>query len=508
MGEEHLDVLVVGAGLSGIGAACHLRMRLPHLRIALLEARENLGGTWDLFRYPGVRSDSDMTTLGYSFAPWTDPVALADGPSILHYLQRTAAAYGIDRLIRYRHRVVGAQWSTPQARWRVDVERQDASGAVHGVAYTCSFLLVCSGYYRYDAGYTPDLPGLDSFAGPVVHPQAWPTDLDVHGRRVVVIGSGATAVTLVPALAREAAHVTMLQRSPTYILSRPGRDAVAERLNARLGPRRAYPIVRWKNILGGLALVQWSRRRPDDVRRMVRASQQRLLPDSFDYTHLTPRYDPWDERMCFVPDADLFESITAGAASIVTGTIARVEPDGVLLDSGERLPADVLVTATGLRLLPIGGVTLAVDGWPVHLPEAVTYKGMMLSGVPNFALTVGYTDASWTLKADLVARYVCRLLDHLERRGFACVVPLPPPAGDPRAPLLQLSSGYVQRSLADVPRQGIRRPWRLHRTYLGDLVTLRYGPLHDHGVRFLRRGEPLPSPAVGAVARDDVPPPS
>jgi cation diffusion facilitator CzcD-associated flavoprotein CzcO len=501
MGEEHVDVLVVGAGLSGIGAACHLRTRLPHLRIALLEARENLGGTWDLFRYPGIRSDSDMTTLGYSFAPWTDPVALADGPSILQYLQHTATAYGVDRLIRYRHRVVGARWSSAHSRWHVDVDRHDPSGAVQRVAVTCSFLLVCSGYYRYDAGFTPDITGLDSFAGPVVHPQAWPADLDVRGRRVVVVGSGATAVTLVPALARQAAHVTMLQRSPTYILPRPRLDAVAQRLNERLGPRRAYPLVRWKNILSALALVQWSRRRPGDVRRMVRSAQQPLLPPDFDDTHLTPRYDPWDERMCFVPDADLFEAISAGAASIVTGTIERVEPDGVVLSSAERLPADVLVTATGLRLLPIGGITLTVDGRPVHLPEAVTYKGMMLSGVPNFALTVGYTDASWTLKADLVARYVCRLLDHLQRRGYAAVVPLPPPPDDPRVPLLELSSGYVQRSLADVPRQGVQRPWRLHRTYLGDLVTLRLGPLHDRGVRFVRRGEPLPVPQAAAGGR-------
>jgi cation diffusion facilitator CzcD-associated flavoprotein CzcO len=503
MEQQHVDVLIVGAGLSGIGAACHLRTRTPHLRIAVLESRENLGGTWDLFRYPGIRSDSDMTTLGYSFAPWTDPVALADGPSILQYLRHTAETFGVDRLIRYHHRVVAAEWSTAQARWRVDVDRQDASGAAQRVIYTCGFLLICSGYYRYDAGYTPDIPGLDRFAGPVVHPQAWPADLDVRGRRVVVIGSGATAVTLVPALARDAAHVTMLQRSPTYILPRPRLDALAQRLNERLGPRRAYPLVRWKNILGALALVQWSRRRPDDVRRMVRSAQHPFLPPDFDERHLTPRYDPWDERMCFVPDADLFEAIAAGTASIATGTIARVEPDGVLLAGGERLPADVLVTATGLRLLPIGGIRLTVDGRRVLLPEAVTYKGMMLSGVPNLAMTVGYVDASWTLKADLVARYVCRLLDHLQRHGYAAVVPLPPPPDDPRPPLLELSSGYVRRSLADAPRQGTRRPWRLHRTYLGDLVALRFGPLHDRGVRFLRRGQPLP--ASVAAAADGVP---
>jgi cation diffusion facilitator CzcD-associated flavoprotein CzcO len=496
MTDEHLDVLIVGAGLSGIGAACQLRARLPHLRIALLEARENLGGTWDLFRYPGVRSDSDMTTLGYSFAPWTDPVAFADGPSILAYLQRTARGYGVDRLIRYRHRAVSAEWSSAQARWRVEIQATDATGGVEAVSVGCRWVLVCSGYYDGTAGYTPDIPGLADFAGPVVHPQHWPQTLDVADRRVVVIGSGATAVTLVPALARAGAEVTMLQRSPTYILSRPSRDAVAARLDALLGPRRAYPLVRWKNVLGAMVLVQWSRRRPDDVRRMVRVEQQKALPPDFDLdTHLTPRYQPWDQRMCFVPDGDLFDVLTAGTAHLVTGTIDRVERDAVRLTSGQRVPADVVVTATGLRLLPIGGMRLSVDGREVSLPDAVAYKGMMLSGVPNFALTIGYTNASWTLKADLVARYVCRLLGHLDRRGYVAAVPLPPPPDQPRRPLLDLTSGYVTRSRAALPTQGSRPPWRLHQNYPRDVLMLRLGRLHDAGIRFVRAGQPLPDPA-------------
>jgi cation diffusion facilitator CzcD-associated flavoprotein CzcO len=478
----HVDVLIVGAGLSGIGAAHHIQSAFPDRTYTLLEARDAIGGTWDLFRYPGVRSDSDMHTLGYRFRPWTQAKAIADGPSILDYVRDTAAEAGIDTHVRFGHRVTGAEWSTVDALWMVD--------AVHDgepVKFTARFLYVCSGYYRYDAGYTPQLPGIDRFSGTVVHPQAWPDDLDYAGKRVVVIGSGATAVTLVPALADRAAQVTMLQRSPTYITTLPSEDAIADRLRRLLGPRRAYPVVRWKNVVLGTLFYQLSRRRPTIVKSMLRKAAARQLPAGYDVaTHFTPRYQPWDQRLCIAPDGDLFTAVRSGKASIVTDGIAGFTEHGVHLESGAELDADIVVTATGLRLVAFGGMRLTVDGSEIALPETLAYKGMMLSGVPNFAFTVGYTNASWTLKADLVAEYVVRLLRYLDRHGYDQCLPVADP-GMERRPLLDFQAGYVLRSVDEFPRSGARQPWRLGMSYAHDVVNLRYRRIADGVLQFSRR---------------------
>jgi monooxygenase len=477
---EHVDVLIVGAGLSGIGAAHQLQTSLPRKTYAIFEARAASGGTWDLFRYPGVRSDSDMQTLGYRFRPWTDAKAIADGPSILAYVRDTARDAGIDRRIRYGHRVLDASWSTADARWTVHTEGEPD--------ISCGFLYVCGGYYRYDEGYRPDFAGLDEFGGRLVHPQFWPQDLDYAGKRVVVIGSGATAVTLVPALAQDAAHVTMLQRSPSYILSIPSEDPIANGLRRFLGPRLAYPLARWKNVAISTLVYQLSQRRPKFMRSLLRRGVVAQLPDGYDVdTHFNPDYGPWDQRLCLVPDGDLFKAISGGRASVVTDRVERFTPAGVRLESGTELEADIVVTATGLNLLAIGGIALTVDGEAVSLPDRLTYKGMMLSGVPNFAFTIGYTNASWTLKADLVAEYVCRLLTHMDRHSYRECVPV---ADDPRVelrPLLDFAAGYVQRSIHQFPKGGSRAPWRLGMSYAQDVLTLRHGGLEDGALRFIAR---------------------
>jgi monooxygenase len=478
---EHLDVLIVGAGLSGIGAAWHLQDRHPGRSYAILEARGDLGGTWDLFRYPGIRSDSDMHTLGYRFRPWLADKSITDGESILDYVRQTAHDHGIDRRISFHHRVVHAEWSTAQSRWTVDAERSDTGETVR---LTCDFLWACSGYFRYDEGYTPQFEGRERFGGRIVHPQHWPEDLDYAGKRVVVIGSGATAVTLVPAMAEKAAQVTMLQRSPTYIVSLPAADPVAGLLRRRLPPRLVYSLVRWKNVLLQTFVYQLSRRRPNAVKRMIRRGLERALPPGYDIdTHFTPTYDPWDQRMCLVPDGDLFEAISSGRAEVVTDRIETFTEAGLTLESGAELEADVVVTATGLNLLFLGGMQLSVDGEEVDVPSSMTYKGMMLSGVPNFAFTVGYTNASWTLKADLTSEYVCRLLAHMYARGHRqCVPQLDPSVLE--QPLLSFTSGYVLRSLDQFPKQGSVEPWRLRQNYVFDVRTIRRGPIDDGTMRF------------------------
>jgi monooxygenase len=483
MSTEHVDVLVVGAGLAGIGAACRLRMEHPGRSVAVLEGRERSGGTWDLFRYPGIRSDSDMFTFGFHWRPWPGDTALADGPLILDYVRTVAREYGVDELIRYRHRVTGASWDSATARWTVRVDRDGEP-----VTITAGFLWACSGYYDYERGYAPELPGQERFTGEVVHPQHWPEDLDHAGRRVVVIGSGATAITLVPAMAETAAHVTMLQRSPTYVLSRAGRDPLAKLLR-RLPQRLSYPAVRWVNILTAIGFYQLSRRRPGLVKRVIRSQTVRQLPEGMDVDeHFKPVYDPWDQRVCFVPDGDLFKALRRGTASVVTDTIETFTEHGLRLSSGRELEADLVVTATGLRLLPFGGIDLDVDGVPVELSRTMAYKALMLSGVPNFAYTIGYTNASWTLKADLVADYVCRLLRHLDERGATAVVPARDPSVGER-PFLDFQAGYVLRDVDRLPKQGDRAPWLLKQNYVTDLRTIRRGEVDD-GVLTFTGGTP------------------
>ena len=487
-GVEHVDVLIVGAGLSGVGAACHLRSTLPGKSLAVLESRAAIGGTWDLFRYPGVRSDSDMFTLGYRFRPWAESEAIADGPSILKYVRETAAEYGVDKLVRYGHKVVGAEWSSADARWTVTALDGDRT-----VVLTCDFLYANTGYYRYDQGYTPVFPGIESFRGTVVHPQFWPEDLDYAGKKVVVIGSGATAVTLVPAMAKEAEHVTMLQRSPSYVISQPRHDPLAKLLQPRLPARVAYPIIRWKNVLASSVLYKLSRRRPELVKRFIRKQLDRQLPNVDIGKHFSPSYNPWDQRLCLVPDSDLFRALRKGTASVATDTIATFDATGIRLNSGEHLDADVVVTATGLNVLVIGGISLVVDGEPVVLADRLTYKGMMLSGVPNFALTIGYTNASWTLKADLVAEYVCRVIKHLDREGYSSVTPVAPPAGEDVIPLIDLDSGYLLRAADMLPKQGQESPWRLYQDYPRDVLLLRRGAVADGTLNFTRRTAKVPA---------------
>jgi len=480
---EHFDVLVVGAGISGIGAGYHLQTLCAKRSYAIFEGREAIGGTWDLFRYPGVRSDSDMYTLGFAFRPWKEATAIAAGPSILSYLRETASAFGIDRHIRYGRQVKRAAWDSSRSLWTVDYE-VGAERTPEQV--TCNFLHMCAGYYNYAQGYRPDFPDEARFTGRIVHPQAWPEDLDYAGKRVVVIGSGATAVTLVPEMARTAAHVTMLQRSPTYVVSRPAEDAFANRLRKWLPAKLAYDIVRWRNVLGQLYFFNFTRKRPALVKnQLIGMVRQQLGPDYDVDTHFTPRYNPWDQRLCLVPDADLFEAIRTGAASVVTDHIEAFEPDGIRLKSGETLPADVIVTATGLDMQLMGGLEVIVDGAPVELAKTFSYKAMMYSGVPNLASTFGYTNASWTLKADLTAEYVCRLLNHMDKRGFTECRPINDETLEAE-PWLDFSSGYVTRAMHRFPKQGPKAPWRVYQNYALDLMAFRYGQVDDGVMKFSR----------------------
>jgi cation diffusion facilitator CzcD-associated flavoprotein CzcO len=492
MSLEHVDVLIVGAGLSGIGAAHHLQADSPGKTYAILEARDGIGGTWDLFRYPGIRSDSDMFTLGYSFRPWEEAKAIADGPSILSYVRDTAREGGIDRNIRFGHRVLRAEWSTADARWTVEAERTDTQETVR---LTCGFVFMCSGYYRYDEPYMPEFEGIERFAGRIVHPQNWSDDIDYGGKRVVVVGSGATAVTLVPAMAEHAAHVTMLQRSPSYVLSLPGSDPFANLVRRVLPPKVAYSVVRWKNVLLTTLFFQLSRRRPKLVKSLIRKGVEKALPPGYDIdTHFKPRYDPWDQRVCLVPDGDLFEAIGKGRASVVTDQIDTFTETGLRLASGAELEADLVVTATGLNLLALGGMQIAVDGRDVVLPETVGYKGMMLAGVPNLAIALGYTNASWTLKCDLTCEYVCRLLNHMDEHGYRQCTARNRDPELPTQPFIDLTAGYVQRSIDQFPKQGLKAPWRLYQNYARDILMLRFGALTDDAMEFSNVASPVASP--------------
>jgi cation diffusion facilitator CzcD-associated flavoprotein CzcO len=468
---EHFDVVVVGAGLSGIGAGYRLQTECPERSYVILEARDAIGGTWDLFRYPGVRSDSDMFTLGYPFRPWREAKSIADGDRILAYVRSTAERFGIKEKIRFRTKVVAADWSTGQARWTVTVEQRAQDGSVERRTLTCDFLYSCSGYYDYDAGYTPDFAGIEDYRGTVVHPQFWPADLDYAGKRVVVIGSGATAVTLVPSMASQAGHVTMLQRSPTWIGAVPGRDKLADRLRAVLPARVAHRVIRAKNIAFTIGVYQFCRRRPEAARKVLTRLATRFLKDEqMVREHFTPSYNPWEQRLCAAPDADFFRAIRDGKAEVVTDRIEAFVPEGIRLASGRVLPADIVVTATGLRLLAFGGIAPSVDGAEVPLAEQFVWRGAMITGIPNFAVCIGYTNASWTLRADLTSRLVCKVLNHMRARGYASVVPVPDGTLRER-PLLDLSSGYIQRSIQDFPRAGHRSPWRVRQNYILDAAT-------------------------------------
>jgi cation diffusion facilitator CzcD-associated flavoprotein CzcO len=485
-GTRHVDVLVIGAGISGVSAGYYLQTQCPGKSYAILEAREAIGGTWDLFRYPGIRSDSDMYTLGYSFRPWRSEKSITDGPSILHYVRDTARDLGIDRKIHFGHRVVRASWSTADARWTVEAE---VGAEKRIVRFTANFLYMCSGYYDYEQGYMPGWPEMERFRGRIVHPQKWPEDLDYSGKRVVVIGSGATAVTLVPAMAETARHVTMLQRSPTYIVALPARDRIAQWLYRWLPARLAHGVARWKNVALTMYFYNFARWKPELTKKAILREAQKQLGADYDVKkHFTPDYNPWDQRLCLIPDADLFKAIRAGKVSVATDRIERFTETGLALRSGEQLEADIIVTATGLNLRMMGGVELSVDGAPVVLSKTLTYKGMMLSDVPNLALALGYTNASWTLKCELTSAYVCRLLNHMEARGHQWCVPRRPQAGIGEEPAITLTSGYIRRASDLLPKQGSRKPWRLYQNYALDMAALRFGAIDDGTMTFGRAG--------------------
>ncbi len=493
---DHVDVLIIGAGLSGIGAAWHLQDKRPGTSYRILEAREASGGTWDLFRYPGIRSDSDLSTFAYAFKPWTGEKAIADGPEILAYLRETATDAGIDEHIRYGHQVVRAAWSSEDARWTVESR---VEGTDEVVRTTAGFLLAASGYYRYDEGFTPAFAGVEDFAGQVVHPQHWPEELDVSGKRVVVIGSGATAVTLVPALAKQDAQVTMLQRSPSYIMPLPSRDVIADKLRKWFGDARGHDLTRRKNIWQQRTVYRLCQKYPTRARRLIRRITEKQLPAHIDVDeHFKPAYDPWDQRLCAVPDGDLFKALRAGTAEIATDGIETFTKAGLKLTSGRELEADVIVTATGLNLQLFGGAELVVDGERVPVSERLAYKGMMLSGVPNFAFAIGYTNSSWTLKIDLVFEHLCRLLAHMEREGLGSVTPTVDDPSMPTRPLMDFGAGYVQRALHALPKQGPSAPWHLAMDYKEDLEHLRRAPVDGGALRFTPRPQPASREAVAA----------
>jgi cation diffusion facilitator CzcD-associated flavoprotein CzcO len=497
MSVDHVDVLIVGAGLSGIGAGHQIRAHLPSKTYAILEARHEIGGTWSLFKYPGVRSDSDMHTLGYRFRPWIEEKAIADGPAILDYVRATARDGDVERHIRFGKRAVRASWSTAEATWTVEVEDVDTGDVTR---MTCGFLFMCTGYYRYDEGYTPEFDGVAEFTGRMVHPQHWPDDLDYAGKQVVVIGSGATAVTLVPAMAEDAAHVTMLQRSPTYIVALPEKDQLANSMRRVLPNRLVYSVIRWKNVVRVLASFQLSRRRPAAMKKLLRRMLDKELPAAVIDEHFTPTYNPWDQRLCVVPDGDLFEALRSGKASMATDRIDRFTADGLRLQSGVELPADVVVTATGLNLLVLGGIELVLDGEKVNLADHMIYKGIMLNDVPNFAFGIGYTNASWTLKIDLTYDYVWRLLKHMDATGTTwCAPRLRDPSVTPM-PLMDFSSGYVQRSIDRFPKAGSKAPWAVRMNYLIDRFALSRGNVDDGVMEFGRGDAASVVPPVTAAA--------
>ena len=478
----HVDVLIVGAGISGIGLGHHLTTKQPGRSFAIVDGRDAIGGTWDLFRYPGIRSDSDLHTFGYEFKPWTSKNAIADAHEILDYLHEAIAENDLARRIYLGYRVIRADFSSEDAKWTVTLQRTH-SGEQFDV--TCNVLFSAAGYYDYAGGHSPHFEGREDFGGRVVHPQAWPEDLDYTGKKVVVIGSGATAVTLIPAMADQAAHVTMLQRSPSYVLPIPRQDPIANTLNRLLPEDIAYRITRRINIARQRLIYKASRRYPKLVRGLIRSIVSHALPDGYAVdTHFKPQYNPWDQRLCMVPDSDLFKAIGTGKASVVTDRIVRFTKRGILLESGQELDADIIVTATGLKLLAFGGMQLSVDGQPVNVGDRLAYKSMMLSEVPNFAFAFGYTNSSWTLKVDLVCDHLCRLLAHMDRHGYTTVTPVADDLTMTRRPFLDFAAGYVQRSIDLFPKQGSRGPWTVEMNYAADRARLRNGPVEDPALQF------------------------
>jgi monooxygenase len=479
---SYFDVIIVGAGLSGIGAAHYIQNRCPKKSYAVLEMRSSMGGTWDLFRYPGIRSDSDMYTLGYAFKPWKEAKAIADGPSILQYIKETAQEEGIDKKIKYDQKVVSASWSSEEAQWTIEVEQTQTKERLY---YSCNFLFMCSGYYSYDQGYTPEFEGVANYKGQIVHPQKWTEDVDYTDKKVIVIGSGATAVTLVPELAKKANSVTMLQRSPTYIVSKPSKDYFANVFRKILPVKWAYEVNRWRNVLLSLFFYKLSRSRPNFVKKLIKLGVRKSLGREYDVeTHFTPKYNPWDQRLCLVPDDDLFASIRSGKAQVVTDQIDRFTENGIQLKSGQVLAADIVVTATGLKLEFLSGMTLKVDDKVIILPEHYVYRGMMISDVPNFAFSIGYTNASWTLKTDLTCAYVCRLLNHMQKNGTKTCTPKVDKDSMSDEPLLDFNSGYVVRALNALPKQGSKKPWKLNQNYPLDVINLKYSTLKDKALAF------------------------
>jgi cation diffusion facilitator CzcD-associated flavoprotein CzcO len=483
MASNHFDVVIIGAGLSGIGAASHLERDAPNKTYAILESRSAMGGTWDLFRYPGVRSDSDMHTLGYSFKPWKHERAIADGPAILDYIRETAKEYDVAKHIRYNQRASKISWDSASATWTISIKQEGKRAS----KITCNFIYSCTGYYNYEKGYTPDFEGVEQFKGQIVHPQQWPEDLDYSGKNVVVIGSGATAITVVPSMAKTAKHVTMLQRSPTYVVSRPSKDKFALKLARYLPANLAYLITRWKNVSMQALIYQYSRRRPEKMKAALLSLTRKELGGKVDVdTHFNPSYNPWDQRLCLVPDGDLFRSLRKGTSSVVTGHIKTFTKTGIKLESGDLLKADLVVSATGLELLPMGGMAIEVDGKLMSLPDTLGFRGMMLSDIPNFVLAAGYTNASWTLKCDLTSEYVCRMLNHMDKKGFQYCVARNLDPNMEQVAFLDLASGYVDRSIDSFPKQGTRSPWKLYQNYLLDIISLRFGSMQDKEMEYGR----------------------
>lgn len=489
MAYEHVDILIVGAGISGISAAYYLGKRCPKKTLAILEGRSSLGGTWDLFRYPGIRSDSDMYTLGFSFRPWEEEKAIADGATILNYIRDTADEFDITRHIRFNHYVKSANWSTADARWTVEFQHSDDKEAT---SLTCNFLYMCAGYYDYDTGYTPEFQGRERFTGQIIHPQFWDENLDYADKEVLVIGSGATAVTLVPAMADTAKHVTMLQRSPTYMASGASVDEFAQRLHNLFPTNIAHRLVRWKSVLRSMYEYILLRRYPEQGKEELLNMLREELNDDVDIdTHFSPDYNPWDQRFCLVPDSDLFKAINAGKVSIVTDHIDTFTENSIGLQSGNELTADIIITATGLNIKMMGGIQLAIDGESMNFGDTITYKGMMFSDIPNYASAVGYTNASWTLKAELIAEYVCRLIKHMDRHNYDQCTPRPNGVSLDSSPLINLDSGYINRALDKLPKQGRDMPWKAYQNYLRDIITFRFRRLEDGAMVFSRKPEPI-----------------